>query len=117
MKRPALFALISALATFMPPALGAAGDSQAKLTAEQIRKATADIDEERLKHPKPGEWITYNGSPNEQRYSPLDQINDKTVSDLKPVWRFPTGSNRGLEATPLVVDGVMYTTAPWSVVY
>jgi len=36
---------------------------------------------------------------------------------LKPVWRFPTGSNRGLEATPLVVDGVMYTTAPWSVVY
>jgi quinohemoprotein ethanol dehydrogenase len=86
-------------------------------TAEQIRAATGQIDDERLKHPQPGEWITYNGSLNEQRYSPLDQINDRNVTGLKLVWSFSTNSTRGLEATPLVVGGVMYTTAPWSVVY
>jgi len=86
-------------------------------TAEEIRAATGQIDDERLKHPQPGEWITYNGSLNEQRYSPLDQINDTNVTGLKLVWSFSTNSTRGLEATPLVVGGVMYTTAPWSVVY
>jgi len=86
-------------------------------TVEEIQAATAQVDDERLKHPQPGEWLTYNGSPNEQRYSPLDQINDKNVTDLNLVWSFSTNSARGLEATPLVVGGVMYTTAPWSVVY
>jgi quinohemoprotein ethanol dehydrogenase len=86
-------------------------------TVEEIRAATAQIDDERLKHPQPGEWITYNGGLNEQRYSTLDQINDKNVTGLKLVWSFSTNSTRGLEATPLVVGGVMYTTAPWSVVF
>jgi len=118
MKQCALLVLVSMIvgSALAGRSVQAAEPSQ-KPSAEQIRKATAEIDDERLKHPKPGEWITYNGSPSEQRYSPIDQINDKNVSDLKLAWRFPTGSNRGLEATPLVVDGVMYTTAPWSVVF
>jgi quinohemoprotein ethanol dehydrogenase len=79
--------------------------------------SAGNVDDARLLKPQPGDWVTYNGSANEQRFSPLDQINDKTIGDLKLVWSFSTGSNRGLEATPLVVDGVMYTTAPWSVVF
>jgi quinohemoprotein ethanol dehydrogenase len=86
-------------------------------TVEEIRAATGQIDDDRLKHPQPGEWITYNGGLNEQRYSTLDQINDKNVTGLKLIWSFSTNSTRGLEATPLVVGGVMYTTAPWSVVF
>ena len=86
-------------------------------SVEEIQAATAQVDDERLKHPQPGEWLTYNGSPNEQRYSPLDQINDENVTDLNLVWSFSTNSIRGLEATPLVAGGVMYTTAPWSVVF
>jgi quinohemoprotein ethanol dehydrogenase len=118
MKQCALLVLVSLIVTspFAEHSAEAA-ESSPKLTAEDIRKVTSEIDDQRLKHPKPGEWITYNGSPSEQRYSPIDQVNDKNVTGLKLAWRFPTNSTRGLEATPLVVDGVMYTTAPWSVVY
>jgi quinohemoprotein ethanol dehydrogenase len=118
MKAPVLCAFFSTVAA---ASLGAsalwAADAAATISADRIREATSQIDDERLKHPKVGEWLTYNGGTNEQRFSPLDQINDKNVSELKLAWKFPTNSTRGLEATPLVVDGVMYTTAPWSVVY
>lgn len=121
MRRNSLVASVAVgLWTFLcaAGAGGAAEETKGKsLSADRIREVTSAIDDERLKNPKPGEWLTYNGSPTEQRYSPLDQVNDKNVNELKLAWRFPTNSNRGLEATPLVVDGVMYTTAPWSVVY
>ena len=101
MKAKALLVLASILAaTFGASAARAADAPPPKISAERIRDATSQIDDERLKHPKVGEWITYNGSPNEQRYSPLDQINDKNVPELKLAWRFPTNSTRGLEATP-----------------
>ncbi len=87
------------------------------LAAEKTGAGAGNVDDARLQKPGPNDWVTYNGATNEQRFSPLDQVSDKTVSDLKLVWTFPTNSNRGLEATPLVVDGVMYTTAPWSVVF
>ncbi len=118
MKAKVLLVLASTLtATSLGGSAARAGEASAKISADRIREVTSQIDDERLKHPKVGEWLTYNGSTNEQRYSPLDQVNDKNASELKLAWKFPTNSTRGLEATPLVVDGVMYTTAPWSVVY
>ena len=53
----------------------------------------------------------------EQRFSPLNEINDTNVGKLGLAWQFETATERGLEATPLVVDGVMYATASWSVTY
>ena len=38
------------------------------------------------------------------------------MAQLAPAWVYATGETRGHEATPLVVDGVMYTTLPWSIV-
>ena len=64
-----------------------------------------------------GDWMSYGRTYKEQRYSPLDQINADNVSELGIAWVYETGTKRGLEATPLVVDGVMYTTGAWSVVY
>ena len=54
-----------------------------------------------------------------QRYSPLTMINDKTVSELRPVWGFSLGGEkqRGQESQPLVKDGVMYITGSYSRVY
>ena len=91
--------------------------AEPKAAAGKLGEGVAKIDDARLLKPEPGEWLSYNGGANEWRFSPLDQINDKNVGDLKLVWSFSTDSDRGLEATPLVVDGVMYTTAPWSVVF
>jgi quinohemoprotein ethanol dehydrogenase len=53
----------------------------------------------------------------EQRFSPLKQINDQNVPALGLAWHFDLDTRRGQEATPLVVDGVMYFTSAWSKVY
>ncbi len=62
-------------------------------------------------------WSKHGFTDHEQRFSPLNQIDDKNVDRLGLVWSFETRTYRGLEATPLVVDGILYTTASWSVVF
>jgi PQQ-dependent dehydrogenase (methanol/ethanol family) len=62
-------------------------------------------------------WLTYGRTYSEQRFSPLRQISDSTVAQLGLVWSHELPTTRGLEATPIVVDGVIYTTSSWSVVY
>ncbi len=66
---------------------------------------------------EPGNWLAHGRTYGEQRFSPLDTINDGNVSGLKLAWYYDTGTKRGLEATPIVVDGVIYTTGDWSRVY
>ncbi|QIB64144.1 PQQ-dependent dehydrogenase, methanol/ethanol family [Kineobactrum salinum] len=63
------------------------------------------------------DWLLHGRTFEEQRYSSLRAINRDTVADLGLAWQFDTDSTRGLEATPIVRDGVMYTTGTWSVVY
>jgi PQQ-dependent dehydrogenase (methanol/ethanol family) len=53
----------------------------------------------------------------EQRFSPLDAIDVNNVSELGLAWSFDLETERGIEATSLVVDGVMYTTSAWSIVH
>ncbi|HYL39274.1 MAG TPA: pyrroloquinoline quinone-dependent dehydrogenase [Bryobacteraceae bacterium] len=65
---------------------------------------------------KNGEWRTYGGDLGSTRYSPLDQINAANFKDLEVAWRFKA-DNLGprpefnFEGTPLMVNGVVYTTA------
>jgi quinohemoprotein ethanol dehydrogenase len=66
---------------------------------------------------EPGSWLAHGRTYSEQRFSPLDQITDKNVDELAPAWVFETGTTRGLEASPLVIDGVIYTTGNWGVVH
>ena len=63
------------------------------------------------------DWITHGRTYSEQRFTPLDEINDGNVAKLKPVWSFSTGLPRGHEATPIAVDGVLFFTGSWSVVF
>lgn len=65
----------------------------------------------------PGEWLTHGLDYGEDRYSRLTQINKANVNTLGLAWVTDLGSKRGLEATPLVADGVMYLTGVWSMVY
>jgi quinoprotein glucose dehydrogenase len=63
-----------------------------------------------------GDWPSYTGDTRGSRYSPLAQITAENFNDLEVAWRFKT-DNLGsrpeykLEGTPLVVNGVLYTTA------
>jgi quinohemoprotein ethanol dehydrogenase len=68
--------------------------------------------------PKPDRgWPLHGLTPGEERFSPLSQIDRSSVEKLELAWSYATGSDRGLEATPLVIDGVLYATAPWSIVF
>ena len=64
-----------------------------------------------------GSWLMYGRTYDDHRFSPLNQINEQTVGKLGLAWSRELGTTRGLEATPLVKDGVIYTTGTWSVVY
>jgi len=57
---------------------------------------------------EPQNWLTFFGNYRAWSYSPLDQIKRENVKQLVPVWAFPTGGQNGLQAAPLVVDGVLY---------
>lgn len=60
-----------------------------------------------------GEWLSHGRDYAEQRFSPLTQINDQTVKELGLAWFAPLPTRRGIEATPLMADGVLYVTASW----
>lgn len=62
-------------------------------------------------------WMSYGRTYSEQRFSPLTAVNDETVGGLSLAWYMDLNEKRGIEATPIVVDGVMYTTSAWSVVH
>ena len=53
-----------------------------------------------------GNWVMYGGTVDDHRYSPLNQINEQTVGKLGLAWSRELGSTRGLEATPIVENGV-----------
>ena len=61
-----------------------------------------------------GNWLTYGRDYSEQRYSPLSAINTGNVGQLGLAWFADMDTARGQEATPLVIDGVIYVTTAWS---
>jgi len=98
------------------------GSDQPPSTAEQTAEPTGpqfDVDGARISAAdrEPGNWLSHGRSYDEQRYSPLKQINDRNVATLGLDWFYNFETSRGLEATPLVVDGVMFTSGSWSRVY
>ena len=62
-------------------------------------------------------WLMYGRTYDDHRFSPLNGINEQTIGKLGLAWSHEFGTTRGLEATPLVEDGVIYTSGNWSVVY
>lgn len=62
-------------------------------------------------------WLSYGRTYDEQRYSPLDQINQGNVNELGLAWFADVTTSRGQEATPIVVDGALYVSTAWSLVH
>jgi quinohemoprotein ethanol dehydrogenase len=87
-------------------------------TPEDLRKAAA-IDGARIEKAdsEPGNWLSNGRTYSEQRFSPLSKIDKTNVAKLGLGWWHDMQSTRGLEATPIVVDGVMYLTGTWSIVH
>ena len=95
--------------TLSGPQKGSPAHLEAILTA---------IDDRALASGNPdGDWITYGQTYREQRYSPLAKINRSNLDELGLAWHLELGDRRGIQATPLAIDGILFFTATWSVVY
>ncbi|MEE2878153.1 MAG: PQQ-dependent dehydrogenase, methanol/ethanol family [Pseudomonadota bacterium] len=97
-----------------------APDANAETETETVTSTgSAAVDDERLLNAAstPQDWLTYNGTYDEQRHSALTGITKENISELAPAWTYDLQTGRGIESTPIVVDGVMYLTSSWSVVY
>jgi alcohol dehydrogenase (cytochrome c) len=94
--------VVAYLKTLTAPNVPAGG-----LTSERIRNSAAE----------PQNWLTYWGDYNGHHYSSLAQINTTNVKNLQARWAVQMPGDGTLESTPLVVDGVMYTSGPVGQVY
>ncbi len=108
----ALVALAAVTAMMAFAAVSAAADASGPGTAAGAANVTAN----RLVHAnsEPGEWMSVGRTYDEQRFSPLRQINRGNVSRLGLAWYADFDSNRGQEASPLEIDGVLYLSTAWS---
>ena len=106
MLLPALLSVL--LLTACDHKAGSGNTSSDAATMAPAAAATAPADVE---------WRQHGGDTAETRFSTLQDINSGNVSDLGLDWYFDYPTNRGMEATPLVVDGIIYTTASWSMVF
>lgn len=111
--------MISASAAVAILAACGAKDTTTETTDVATSEAAfAAVDTDRIKSASAdAEWLTYGGTYDEQRHSRLTQITAENVSDLGVAWTYDLSTNRGVETTPIIVDGVMYVTSSWSVVY
>src|SRR5262252_9019303 len=70
--------------------------------------AWESITEDRLRHPKAGDWLSYRRTDDVFGFSPLTQINRANVKTLRPVWSYPVQDDSRWVPTPIVANGLMY---------
>ena len=98
--------LISILLSNHLVAAAAVGATENAIAIHSIRSTVQNED-----------WPMHGLTAYEDRFSPLSEIDRDSISRLGLAWSYATGSDRGLEATPLIIDGVLYATASWSIVF
>jgi quinohemoprotein ethanol dehydrogenase len=111
--------LATAGALMLGLAVSAQPGFAADMTPAHIKEATSAVDTAMIKAntATSQDWPTIGLDYAETRFSKLNQITSDNVKDLGLVWSYSLDSERGIEATPVVVDGIMYQTGPWSIVY
>ena len=72
------------------------------------------VTEARIVGNEPDNWLVAGRDYGDTRYSPLRDINDQTVKRLGLAWYYDFDTHRGQEATPVAVDGILYTSSAWS---
>src|ERR1700687_2967855 len=89
------------------------------VVAERSGHRPGYLDEGRLARAaaEPENWYTGGGDRDGTSYSPLESINARNVRRLGFAWQYELGTTRGQEPTPIVIDGVMYSSGTWGYVY
>ena len=117
-NRPAMV-LTLAVASLLATAAPAAMAEKAKGSKAHIAAVTKKVDGAfiRANEARTNDWPSHGLDYAETRFSRLNQISTANVKDLGLVWSYNLESTRVVEATPLVVDGIMYVSASWSIVH
>jgi quinohemoprotein ethanol dehydrogenase len=102
------FAAVAAAATAMLLMGSCATAMRGEVTSSRMLAPDAPADA--------GQWMSYGRTWDEQRFSPLTAINDQNVSRLGLAWYDDLDTFRGVQSTPLYVDGVLYNVSVWNVV-
>ena len=84
--------------------------------ASSLLPAQATVNQQTIANPQ-SEWLSYGRDYQEQRFSPLTEINRDNIDELDLAWSFKFSTARGMEATPLVHNGVIYISTGWSHVH
>jgi PQQ-dependent dehydrogenase (methanol/ethanol family) len=93
--------------------------SRFALLLMSVELLAGQVDGRRIIHAddEPGQWLSVGRTYDEQRFSPLTKITPDNVSSLALTWFADLDTNRGQEASPLMIDGVLYVTSAWSKVF
>lgn len=87
---------------------------------DAAQRGPAAVDGARMRAPdapgNAGDWMSHGRTWDEQRFSPLKQINDRNAGQLGLAWYADLDTYRGVQATPIEVDGVLYNVSIWNVV-
>lgn len=88
-------------------------------TVDAVEPTMGLIDDARIINAdsEPGNWLAHGRTYEERRFSPLTKVNRENVAELGLAWYRDMGTSRALEATPIVVDGVMFISSAWSRVH
>jgi quinohemoprotein ethanol dehydrogenase len=99
--------------------IGAANAFAQNDALPESRMPAAAVDKARLlgADAEPDQWLAHGRTYTEQRYSPLDQVSTRNIGELGLAWFADIPLNRGQEATPIVIDGVIYLGSSWSNVF
>lgn len=102
--------------TAAAPINAAASIAVAVATPTSTAPVAANVNAERLVNAEsePGQWMSHGRTYSEQRFSPLTQVTTNNVNELGLAWHADLDTQRGQEATPLMVDGVIYISTAWS---
>jgi quinohemoprotein ethanol dehydrogenase len=114
MNKPTLIVITVVSAAFLlscgretPPEPQGTLHGAAAVDAARMANAASDADN----------WMSHGRTYAEDRFSPLTLINAENVKSLGLAWYWESDSSMGTEATPLVVDGVLYTTSTWNILH
>ncbi len=86
------------------------------LGAGVMQTQASIVNQETISNPD-SEWLSYGRNYKEQRFSPLDKINRDNIDELDLAWSFKFSTARGMEATPLMHQGVLYVSTGWAHVH
>ena len=110
MRNPIISSL-SIMALAMIAGITGCNDTDIEINTAETMEKSAVTDSE-------NQWISYGNDYSEQRYSPLEQITTDNINELSLAWYGDLAERGGsYETTPLVADGRIFVSSPWSKVY